>query len=177
MLSLTKIVYNALMQEAGKTLYILLITLLWVQQNSAEAKQSRCLYIPVKVLFISCYIPIDKYKEKEQKLLSFTMSCYSAQCWHSFKSTTSWVFILPLIALSLTAAITSPITGTVANTCVRRFKVIQASVAFLISWSLLNLLLILLQDYLTTATAIILVLLVQGLCCVRVRGGQLLFFN
>ena len=73
------------------------------------------------------------------------------------------------IALPLTAVITFPIAGIVADTCVGRFKVIQASVVIVILSSLLNILLTPLQDYLETTPAITLALLVQGLCCV---GGS-----
>ena len=76
------------------------------------------------------------------------------------------------IALFLTAVITFPIAGIVADTCVGRFKVIQESVALLTASSLLNIVLIPLQDYFTTTTAITLALLVQGLCCV---GGSCYF--
>ena len=71
--------------------------------------------------------------------------------------------------LPLTCVITFPIAGIVADACVGRFKVIQASAALLTASSLLNVLLIPLQDYLTTAAVITLTLLVQGLCCV---GGS-----
>ena len=51
-----------------------------------------------------------------------------------------------------------------------RFKVIQTSVALLIASSLLNVLLALLHDYLTSPTDTTFVLLIEGLC-----WGQLLY--
>ena len=73
------------------------------------------------------------------------------------------------VVVPLTAVIIFPIAGIVADTCVGRFKVIQASVALLTASSLLNIVLIPLQDYLTTTAVTTLALLVQGLCCV---GGS-----
>ena len=56
------------------------------------------------------------------------------------------------IAIPLVSMIAFPLAAVVADTCVGRFKVIQASVAHLITSSLLNVLLALLQDYLTSTT-------------------------
>ena len=50
------------------------------------------------------------------------------------------------IAPTLISLIVFPIAGIVADTCVGRFKVIQASVALLFTSSLLNVLLAMLQD-------------------------------
>ena len=69
------------------------------------------------------------------------------------------------IAISLISIIVFPIAGIVADTCVGRFKVIQASVALLIASSLLNVLLALLQDYLSSTTVTAFVLLNEVICC------------
>ena len=54
------------------------------------------------------------------------------------------------VAFAVMAIIIFPIVGTVADTCVGRFKVIQAGIVFLMASSLLNILLMLLQDYFPT---------------------------
>ena len=69
------------------------------------------------------------------------------------------------VAFTVMAIITFPIVGIVANTCVGRFKVIQASIAFLMVSSLFNILLLFLQDYLPAAAETICVLCTTGLCC------------
>ena len=63
---------------------------------------------------------------------------------------------------------TFPIAGIVADTCVGRFRVIQASTIFLIVSSLFNTLLMCLRDYSssTTFTVETLMLLMEGLCCI-----------
>ena len=72
------------------------------------------------------------------------------------------------IALPLMSIITFPIAGIVADTCVGRLKVIQASAAFVITSSLLNMLLVLVQDYLNLTTVTAFVLLIEGLCCIGI---------
>ena len=62
--------------------------------------------------------------------------------------------------------ITFPIVGIVADTCVGKFKPIQASIAFLMVSSLLNILLLFLQNHLPTATETICVLCSVGLSCI-----------
>ena len=76
-----------------------------------------------------------------------------------FTTTTSVAFIVMAI-------ISFPIVGIVADTCVGRFKLIQASMAFLTVSSLLNILLLSLQDYLSTTAETICVLCTTGLCCI-----------
>ena len=70
------------------------------------------------------------------------------------------------IAFPVMAIITFPIVGIVADTCVVRFKVIQAGIVFLMASSLLNILLILLQDYLPATAETICVLCTTGLYCI-----------
>ena len=70
------------------------------------------------------------------------------------------------VAFTVMAIITFPIVGIVADTCVGRFKVIQAGIVFLMASSLLNILLILLQDYLPTTAQTIFVLCTTELCCI-----------
>ena len=70
------------------------------------------------------------------------------------------------VAFGVMAIIIFPIVGIVADTCIGRFKAIQAGIAFLMASSLLNILLILLQDYLPTTAQTIFVLCTTGLCCV-----------
>ena len=70
------------------------------------------------------------------------------------------------IAVPLISIVVFPIAGIVADTCVGRFKVIQASVVLLIASSLLNLSLLLVQSYLTTTTKTTFSLINEGLCCV-----------
>ena len=73
---------------------------------------------------------------------------------------------LAIVAFAVMAIITFPIVGIVADTCVGRFKVLQAGIVFLMASSLLNILLILLQDYLPTTAETICVLCTAGLCCI-----------
>ena len=70
------------------------------------------------------------------------------------------------IAFAVMAIITFPIVGIVADTCIQRFKVLQAGIVFLMASSLLNILLILLQDYLPATAETICVLFTAGLCCI-----------
>ena len=70
------------------------------------------------------------------------------------------------IAFAVMAIITCPIVGIVADTCVQRFKVLQAGIVFLMASSVLNILLILLQDYLPATAETICVLFTAGLCCI-----------
>ena len=67
------------------------------------------------------------------------------------------------VASTVMAIITFPIVGIVADTCVGRFKVIQAGIAFLMISSLLNMLLLFLQDNLPTTAETICVLCTAGL--------------
>ena len=66
-------------------------------------------------------------------------------------------------AFAVMAIIIFPI---VADTCIGRYKVIQAGIVFLMASSLLNILLILLQDYLPTTAQTICVLCMTGLYCI-----------
>ena len=70
------------------------------------------------------------------------------------------------VAYAVMAIISYPIVGIVADTCVRRFKFIQAGIAFLMVSSLLSLVLILLQDYLPATAQTICMLCTTGLCCI-----------
>ena len=70
------------------------------------------------------------------------------------------------VAFAVMAIIIFPTVGIVADTCVGRFKVIQAGIAFLMVSSLLNIVLILLQDYLPTTAQTICMLCTTGLCCI-----------
>ena len=75
------------------------------------------------------------------------------------------------IAVSFISVVVFAIAGNVADTCVGRFKVIQASVFLLTTSSLLNLLLLVVQHYLelTTTTKTAFSLIIEGLCCVYRR--------
>ena len=91
-------------------------------------------------------------------------------CWHPLPyvhnckgSISSTIMSVAFIVMAI---ITFPIVGIVADTCVGRFKVIQASIAFLMVSSLLNILLLFLQDYLSTTAETICVLCTTGLCCI-----------
>ena len=70
------------------------------------------------------------------------------------------------VASTVMAIIIFPIVGIVADTCVGRFKLIQASIAILTVSSLLNILQVFLQDCLPTAAGAIFVLCTTGLCCI-----------
>ena len=72
------------------------------------------------------------------------------------------------VAYFVMAIITFPIVGIVADTCIGRFKVIQASIAFLMVSSLINILLTFLQTYLAKIVHLetICVLCTTGLCCI-----------
>ena len=69
------------------------------------------------------------------------------------------------IAFAVMGIITFRIAGIVADTCIGRYKIIHASIAFLMISSLFNILLILLQDYLPTTAETVCVLCTAGLCC------------
>ena len=71
------------------------------------------------------------------------------------------------VAFTVMPFITFPIVGIAADTCtcVGRFKTIQAGVVLLMASSLLNILLILLQDFLPAIVETICVLYATGLCC------------
>ena len=71
--------------------------------------------------------------------------------------------ILPLMS------ITFPIAGIVADTCVGKFRVVQAGIAFLIVSSLVDISLIYLQDYFSPTATNTLVLLIEILC--PIGGG------
>ena len=75
------------------------------------------------------------------------------------------------IAVPIMSIIVFPIAGIVADTCVGRFKVIQASVVLVITSALLNQLALIVQDYLELTTTIktAFSLINEGLCCV---GGS-----
>ena len=62
------------------------------------------------------------------------------------------------------AIITFPIAGIVADICVGRLKVIQASIVLLMVSSPINILLLLLQDYLPTTAQTVFVVCTAGLC-------------
>ena len=70
------------------------------------------------------------------------------------------------VAFIVIAIIAFPIAGFVADTYLGRFKVIQASITFLMVSSLLNILLIFLKDYLSTTAEAICMLCTTGLCCI-----------
>ena len=73
-------------------------------------------------------------------------------------------------AIPVMCIITFPIAGIVAETCMERCKVMQASVGILISTSsLLNILLIPLKNYLSFAIVTTFILLIGGICLV---GGS-----
>ena len=89
-----------------------------------------------------------------------TLTAISAQLQRIyFNTSTSVAFIVMTI-------ITFPIVGIVADTCVGKFRVIQASIAFLTISFLLNMLLTFLQNYLPTAAETIFVLCTAELCCI-----------
>ena len=75
------------------------------------------------------------------------------------------------IVVPIMSIIVFPIAGIVADTCVGRFKVMQASVVLLITSALLNQLILVVQDYLelTTTTKTAFSLINEGLYCV---GGS-----
>ena len=70
------------------------------------------------------------------------------------------------VAFLVMVIITFPIAGIVADICVGRFKLIQASIVFFIVSSLFNILLIFVQDYLPTAAETVFVICTAGLCCI-----------
>ena len=70
------------------------------------------------------------------------------------------------VAILAMAIITFLIVGIVADTCVGKFKVIQASIAFLMVSSLLTLLQVLLQDYLPKISETIFILCTTVLSCI-----------
>ena len=75
------------------------------------------------------------------------------------------------IPIPLISIVVFPIAGIVADTCVGRFRVIQASIVLLTTSSLLTLLSLVAQHYLelTTTTKTAFSLINEGLCCV---GGS-----
>ena len=91
------------------------------------------------------------------------LSAGSAQFQRNYLISSTFSIAIPLVFI-----IAFPLAAVVADTCVERFKVIQASVAFLIASSLLNVLLALLQNYLSSTTVATL-MLIEGLCC---TGGS-----
>ena len=78
-------------------------------------------------------------KKKEQSLLTLAMFRYSVHSLHNFKCMHYFMSNPFAIAPFLTTVITFPITGIVADTCVRRFKIVQVSVSLLTASSLLKL--------------------------------------
>ena len=69
------------------------------------------------------------------------------------------------VAFIVMSFIIFPIVGIVADTWVGRFKTIQASIVLLMASSSLNILLILLQNYLPSVAKAMWVLCTTGLCC------------
>ena len=92
-------------------------------------------------------------------VLALTAIC--AQLQNIFSTTT-----FTRVTFLVMAIITFPIVGIVADTCVGKFRVIQASIAFLMVSSLLNLLQVLLQGYLPTTSETIFILCTTVMCCI-----------
>ena len=91
-------------------------------------------------------------------VLALTAICVQV---HKIFSTT-----ITSAAFIVMAIITLPIVGIVADTCVGRFKVIQASIVFLMVSTLLNMSLIVLKVYFPGTAETIFVLCTTGLSCI-----------